>query len=340
MAAIARYVRELERMGAPVERLLARAGIRPDLLGHDELAVPLKSAFRFGELACQALGTEHLGLRVGLATSLADLGPYGCWLQRAVTVRDHLRRGIALYNALITGQRFWLSSHGDELRLNLSTALEDGIGSYQSHLESLAVTIARLREATGLAWSPREISFAYRASENLPDVDVFAGSHVVRGSGQTYLTIPRSIMGMCFPRNGGDGQAASAGSPAISPLPEDLAGLVRLQIEALLPDRTAKVEIVAETLAVSRRSLQRGLAEEGSGYSQLLAEVRTRRAVDRLSKADDTPIADLAYELGYSNPSNFTRAFRRRTGVSPETFRNGIRSGSAAIACSDGGNEE
>jgi AraC-like DNA-binding protein len=72
----------------------------------------------------------------------------------------------------------------------------------------------------------------------------------------------------------------------------------------------------------------------------LLAEVRARRAVDRLSKADETPIADLAYELGYSNPSNFTRAFRRQTGVSPEIFRNGIRSGSGAIAGSDGGDEE
>ena len=327
MAMIARYARELERMGAPVDGLLARAGIPAELLGYPALAVPLRSAFRFGELACRSLGTEHIGLWVGLTTSLGDLGPYGHWLKGVLTIHDHLRRGIFLYNLLTTGQGFWLSAHGDELRLNLSTALKPGVGPYQTHVEALAITIARLREAAGADWSPREVSFAYRSREDLPDVDVFAGSRVVRGSGETYLTIPRSIMGLCFPREGGGGQAASADAPAARPLPEDLAGLVRLQIETLLSDRAAQVDTVAETLAVSRRSLQRGLAEQGLSYSQLLTEVRTRHAADLLAGADDRSVAEIAFDLGYTDASNFTRAFRRQTGLSPQAFRERARGG-------------
>jgi AraC-like DNA-binding protein len=47
-----------------------------------------------------------------------------------------------------------------------------------------------------------------------------------------------------------------------------------LQIETLLPVRAYPIDTIAETLAVSTRSLQRRLAEQGLTYSQVLAETR------------------------------------------------------------------
>jgi hypothetical protein len=128
-----RYTHRVQAVGAPLERLLAQAGIASGLLDHPAAAVPLKTAFRFGELACRALDTEHLGLHVGLENSFDDLGPYGQTLQGALTLADYLRRGISLYDRLITGQRLWLSRHGQELRLNLASPGEPALGSYQSH---------------------------------------------------------------------------------------------------------------------------------------------------------------------------------------------------------------
>ena len=81
VAAILPYTRLLHSMGAPVQRLLNRAKIPGELLNHPAAVVPLANAFHFGELACQTQGSEHLGLHVGLAASLDDLGPYGQMLQ-------------------------------------------------------------------------------------------------------------------------------------------------------------------------------------------------------------------------------------------------------------------
>ena len=64
-------------------------------------------AFRWAELACRSLGTEHLGLHVGCETPIEDLGPYGRELARARTLQQYLRQGISLYGAVVTGQRFW-----------------------------------------------------------------------------------------------------------------------------------------------------------------------------------------------------------------------------------------
>ena len=323
VAAILRYTSLLQSLGAPVERLLACAGIPPELLNHPAAAVPLETAFRFGELACRTTGTEHLGLHVGLSYSLDDLGPYGRILQESLTVHDYLRKGISLFNMLTTGQRLWLSEHGEELRLNIATVGESEIAKYQSQMEILVVTIGRLREAAGPHWSPREVSFAYRAQEDLPDVDLFAGSRVLRGTGETYLTMPRVMMGLRFPGRAGI-SATDLDSPAGRLLPEDLGGLVQLQIESLLPCRALQIDFVAETLAMSPRSLQRALARQGLTYSQLLAETRTRKAVHWLENTDK-PIAEIAFDLCYTDASNFTRAFRLQTGVPPQTFRDTAR---------------
>ncbi len=319
-----RYARILRSAGAPVDRLLAGAGIPPPLLEHPFAAVPLRTAFRFAELACRALGTEHLGLGVGLATSLDELGPYGQALQSALTFHDYLRKGIALYGMLTTGQRLWVSEHGDRLRFNFTTAEAPGIASYQSECEVLAVTIAQCREAAGPDWSPEEISLAYRSREDLPDVDLFAGSRILRGSGETYFTFPRAAMGLPFRRGARRPPAAPPAASSAVRLPESLGGLVQLQIESLLPDGRMQIGTVAESLGMSVRTLQRVLAGEGLTFSDVLAQTRMRCAAVWLNDGDRR-IVDIAIELGYADPANFTRAFRRQTGVPPEAFRDAVR---------------
>ena len=300
--------------------MLGRAGIPASLLEHPFAAVPLRTAFRFGELACRSLGTEHLGLQVGLATSLDDLGPYGQTLQSALTLHDYLRKGIALYGMLTTGQRLWVSEQGDSLRFNVATAGEPGIASYQSECEVLAVTIARCREAAGPDWWPEEISLAYRSREALPELDLFAGSRILRGTGETYFTIPRAAMALGFSGRGRELAASDQAPSSQAALPESLGGLVRIQIESLLPDGQAHIGAVAESLGMSARTLQRVLAGDGMRFSDVLAETRMRRAAAWLNDSDKR-IMEIALELGYTDPANFTRAFRRHTGVPPEAFR-------------------
>jgi AraC-like DNA-binding protein len=320
VASLLRYVRYLEAVGAPVGRLLTQAKIPALLLDHPEAAVPWEQAFRFGELACRTLGTEHLGLYVGQATLLEDLGAYGAILQRALTLHEYLHKGIRLYNMLATHQHLWLSGEGDELRFNIATVGEAGLAAYQSQLETLVVTIATTREAAGPDWSPREISIAYRSSESLPAIDLFAGSRVITGTGETYFTIPRPLLRRRLWQRNGETPPDHTSTFIERTLPEDFYGLVQLQVEQLLRDRAFGIETVAESLAMSRRSLQRSLAHQGLSFSQILAETRLRHAADWL-KYTDKPIGEIAFDLGYADASNFTRAFRRQIGVPPQLCR-------------------
>jgi AraC-like DNA-binding protein len=321
VAVLSRYIRYLESVGAPVDRLLARAGIPAVLLGNPMALVPQESAARFIDLACRYIGTEHLGVQVSLALRLDDLGPYGQMLYRALTLHEYLRKGIGFYDAMVTGQRIWLSEHGEELRFNVANLYQTGGTAYQTEMETLVPSLERCREAAGPDWSPREISLGHRTKTALPDVELFDGSRIVRGTGETYFTFPRSLLKRRFPTVGDSERATDNSACGLDhPLPNDFGGLVQMQIASFLRLGAYEVDAIAESLAMSKRSLQRLLAEQGLSFSRMLAEARQRRAVDWL-ETTDKPVGEIAFDLGYTDSSNFSRAFRREIGMTPHSFR-------------------
>lgn len=76
----------------------------------------------------------------------------------------------------------------------------------------------------------------------------------------------------------------------------------------------------AARLGVSRRSLQRKLETTGVTYSDLVDDVRYELAKSLLT-ATTFVIADIGASLRYRDPSSFSRAFLRWSGMSPTDFR-------------------
>ena len=95
---------------------------------------------------------------------------------------------------------------------------------------------------------------------------------------------------------------------------------VRSRIIEQLPDGIPKQENIAETLHVSLRSLQRRLKEEETSYKDLLEDTRQALALQYLRDSHRS-IGEITYLLGFSEPSNFTRAFKRWTGKTPAEHR-------------------
>ena len=77
---------------------------------------------------------------------------------------------------------------------------------------------------------------------------------------------------------------------------------------------------VARELHMSTRNLQRRLATEGTSFRELVEDIRKELARQYLRERHRS-IGEIAYLLGFSEPSNFTRFFRGHAGVSPKEFR-------------------
>lgn len=103
----------------------------------------------------------------------------------------------------------------------------------------------------------------------------------------------------------------------LSKLPIGLAGAIRIRLNA---NPTAGLDDVAKQLHTSTRTLKRKLADEGTTFTLIRDDVRKQRALLLL---DDRRLAvgEIATKLGYTELPNFTRAFRKWTGMTPAAYR-------------------
>ena len=96
--------------------------------------------------------------------------------------------------------------------------------------------------------------------------------------------------------------------------------VVKSAIRTILDEQGLGIDRISKLLKVSPRTIQRRLKAEDATYMQLLNEVKHEQAVRQLTESGDS-IKAIALALGYAHPSDFSRAFKKRTNMSPQKFR-------------------
>ena len=99
------------------------------------------------------------------------------------------------------------------------------------------------------------------------------------------------------------------------------------RVRALVPRQEGgfhSLEEIAAKVGVSPRTLKRRLAEQGTAFSELLEQQQRERAL-MLLRSQELSLEDIAERVGYSDVANFTRAFRRWTGLTPGAYRRAAR---------------
>jgi AraC-like DNA-binding protein len=102
--------------------------------------------------------------------------------------------------------------------------------------------------------------------------------------------------------------------------PKKVASQVKRLLIALLPSGKADQELVSSRLNRSASTLQRQLASEGLSYRDVLESTR-RGLAEHYLRDNKHSYAQIAYMVGFSDQSNFSRAFKRWTSMSPKQFQ-------------------
>jgi len=100
----------------------------------------------------------------------------------------------------------------------------------------------------------------------------------------------------------------------------DVTMQVRAKLIERLPSGQVTEEEIADSIHVSQRSLQRRLKEQGLSFTQLLASTRSELGLQYV-RDPQRSFNEIAFLLGFSEPGNFTRAFKRWHGKSPSEYR-------------------
>jgi AraC-like DNA-binding protein len=166
-----------------------------------------------------------------------------------------------------------------------------------------------------LARPPLEARFVFACAEpaHAPQVRAILGESVIWGAARNAVRIPTAWMAMESPFADAALFDAAVGElrAALSRLtaPVGLRGRVE-RLLSTLPAGRLTADEAARLMGVSRRTLVRRLAEAGVGYRQL-ADAELRGRAERLLHSGALSHARIAEELGYTDPTSFSRASRR-----------------------------
>jgi AraC-like DNA-binding protein len=315
------FINFFNEIGAPKERYLREAKIPAAYRDPPNAPVPLHSAYRFLEKAAHTEGVKNSGLIVGQNTSLDDIGPYGYIIQQSNTIYEYLQKGIQLIESQSSGLKFWLSSHDGELRFNTYASGNSDYGRSQAEMHSLIITVNTLRKMVSEQWTPKELNLSKIHTEKLPEIEALADTQITVEGNHSWFVLPRSMLSMSFQRNDEDSLSSGTIEQYLnSSLPVDFLIAIKHIVEMLLLQGQSKIELAAEAAGMTVRTLQRRLTESGISYTQLVNTARVDIAA-RWLQAGELTITEIARILGYTDASNFTRAFRRQTGMTPQAFR-------------------
>ncbi|SCW61586.1 Helix-turn-helix domain-containing protein [Rhizobium mongolense subsp. loessense] len=316
------FVEFMEEIGAPVERVLEKALI-PALVHKDpEALVPVQLAHSFLDKSARAVGSPDFGFAVGEHARIESLGAFGRSLRRSLTLHDALGKLHSKFPLYSSAERIWWSRTGNDVQIFHAYTCETAAGSRYAQQCALLLLRDLVRLAAGPSWQPGEVLSPNPVLDLGPVRKVFDGARL-RQSEFTGIVFPAEILNrpMRWFWSGNewgdkhDQTAFERSSPA-----GDFAGSIKQVISALMNRGRCQLSDVAEAVGLHPRTLQRYLSESEEEYSDLLAEVRFETAL-RLMSDPSVRVIDVAYELGYSDPANFTRAFRHWTGLKPSEFR-------------------
>jgi len=195
---------------------------------------------------------------------------------------------------------------------------KDPLAELQGEMYSLASMLRIVRRVAGSSWNPPDIRIESPASDWVTSIEGLGGSRVSFGGRVMAIAIPYDLLDLHPPE-----AAMSDSIPTRDDLPAaatDLAGSLQQALTPLMGVVPLTVEIGAEIAETTPRTLRRRLEKEGTSWRQILNRARFELAQSLLLEPALT-IAEIAYELGYSDPAHFTRAFHSWTGEGPRDFR-------------------
>lgn len=208
------------------------------------------------------------------------------------------------------------------LRVEYRTAFADRPGLRMATEATLAELLHGARLLTGAAIVPREVSFSHPApGDRSPHEEFFRCP--VRFSAKGNAIVFRGE-DLALPLGKADAQLGAYLREVANQALAQRAATPLDRIREILAEELQRgvptLEAVAKRMATSERTLRRRLEENGTSFRGLLDESRAELARSYV-RDPRMSLAEVAFMLGFSEPSAFNRAFKRWTDTTPAAWR-------------------
>lgn len=319
----------IEKQGGDPDRILGRSGIDPETLSQPTLSIALPSYCSVLEEAARQSGCDNFGLYYGQQfkpKALGLLGYIGLCSRTLEQALINFTRAFPLHQLDSTIR---LVDLGDCYRFDYQIRHGAILARRQDAELTMGMATNLIRHVHGNQWAPQAVHFEHPRPEHWQEHGRLFDAPVCFEQPCNSIVIPKRDL----QRDMLDHDPLLLRVMQDSLLQLSLVGrgerqtlvdATRGQVRQMLLGGEPPLERVAEQLGLAPWSLQRRLRDEGVGFTQLVDEVRKDMATHYL-KQPQLPISQLAFLLGYSEISAFSRAFRRWFGVSPSQWRQQVK---------------
>lgn len=316
--------------GADVPALCQAVGFDPAAAANPDARVPIATIQRLWPLVIEATGDPYFDLHLGALFSFATAGTLAYVLMNAPTLGAAVTQLCRYQDLACQGVRTFQTPAPEWpgaawLNLELTSA---AIVHPRYVLNSeLSIYLAAFGTLTGQPVSPLAVHLTYpRPADVAEHEQAFGSMNLVFDAPVSAVafdaaTLARPVLHAnpaLFPLF--EQHAAALLAQLSTSQPPTLVERVRGEILRLLKGEAPTLAAVADCLHLGVRTLQLKLKEAGHTYQQLLDNVRRDLAQSHL-REPHLSITDVAFLLGYSEPSVFVRSFKKWTGQTPGAFR-------------------
>jgi len=313
--------RALEAAGVASAEVFAEAGIEPPGRNDPLERLTTEQVTRLFQLCVERTGNPYFGLSVARYIHASNIHALGYALMASRTLWEFCLR-LERYFAIVSqGAVLRLERNAEhvvlhfERRAAVCGETEDAFLAFMLRFMRLLLgapliptRVCLMRACPGPGPEPYYEAFGtmteFACAQNLIELDATIIDQPLAGSCPDLAQFNDRIAIGCLARLNRS----------------DIVARVRAEIVERLSSGNCTRAIVARELGLSQSALQARLAERGTGFHELLDETRCELALGYLQQVE-LSITEIAFLLGFTDASNFTRAFKRWKGKAPSAFR-------------------
>lgn len=311
-----------------IAEICAEVGLAVDDLDKADMRLNLDQCCVNIEAAIRVSGDPFLGLHLGERTSVSALGLAGMMMESSKRAVDVLHCAQQFSQAFTNLQTFQVRTIGQEVHLH-SEAVRVWVDR-SPHTAAYVIetsfssVVHQLDLLTRRTIRPLRMYFRHARPVDISEHERIFRCRPAFGQDMNYMVFAAAdlqapIIGHNEPLNAmlkamyEEQMRKNANGAAFT---EKVKQVMMGNMQVTFPP----LEVIAEMLRMTPRTLQRKLQQEGTTFRELTDAVKQELAEALLGNPELT-IADIAYKLGYNEATSFQRAFRQWTGATPMEFR-------------------
>jgi AraC-like DNA-binding protein len=318
----------LDERGINSGEIFAEAGIDIATSRDPSTRYPANKMTRVYQLSEEVTGDPSFGLSIAEYVHPTSLNALGYSLFASKDLESFCRRIVRYFGVVSTNAVTEVESNDREFQLSMLPAI--GLTCYAPQDAWLATLLRFSRFIYRPTFNPLRVYL--RRPEPSRNVDKFNAcfrAPIEFGSAENTLTFDIRDMMVRLPA--ANAELARQNDQVVMSLLKqidrsDIIARVRASFIGLLPSGECSKQNVAAQLNMSERTLQNRLMARGTSYSALLSETR-RELAEQYMNQRLYSVSEVAFLLGFSEISSFSRAFRAWTSESPSRYRERILTG-------------